>query len=121
MNQPVEPEVVVLCSDLFFSSSIEGTASQQAVPCRVVASGDQLSELLATGTVRRVIIDLEFPGLDVAAVVSLLPETSRPETFAFGPHVKVEQLRSAREAGIDHVLPRSQFSEQLSAILTGQR
>jgi DNA-binding NarL/FixJ family response regulator len=119
MNHSVEPEVVVLCSDLFFSSSIEGTASQQAVPCRVVASVDQLFELLATGTAQRVVIDLEFPGLDVASVVSLLPETTRPETFAFGPHVKVDQLRSAREAGIDHVLPRSQFSEQLAAILTG--
>ncbi len=120
MNHPVEPEVVVLCSDLFFSSSIEGTATQQSVPCRVVASVDQLSELLATGTVRRVIIDLEFPGLDLAAIVNILPETSRPDTFAFGPHVKVDQLRSAREAGIDHVLPRSQFSEQLPQILIGQ-
>ena len=120
MNHPIEPEVVVLCSDLFFSSSIEGTASQQAVPCRVVASVDQLSELLATGTVRRVIIDLEFPNLDPASIVNQLPETSRPETIGFGPHVKVDQLKAARNAGIDHVMPRSQFSEQLPQILSGQ-
>ncbi|MBI1311001.1 hypothetical protein GC176_06810 [bacterium] len=119
MNQPVEPEVVVLCSDLFFSSSIEGTASLQSVSCRVVGSVDQLSELISNGSVRRVIVDLEFPELDPMIVVSLLPASHRPETFAFGPHVKVEQLRAAREAGIDHVLPRSQFSEQLAAILSG--
>ena len=125
MSQSPDIEVVVLCSDLFFSSSIEGTASQHSVPCRVVGSIDQLTETLAAGSVRRVIVDLEHPGLDVAAVVSLLPESSRPEssrpeTFAFGPHVKVEQLKAARAAGIDHVLPRSQFSERLPQILTGQ-
>lgn len=120
MSQPSEPEVVVLCGDLFFSSSIEGTASQHSVPCRVVGSVDLLSELLATGTVRRVIIDLEFPSLDLTAIVGQLKGNGRPETFAFGPHVNVEQLRAAREAGVDHVLPRSQFSEQLAAILAGQ-
>ena len=120
MNQPSNPEVVVLCSDLFFSSSIEGTASQHAVSCRVVGSVDQLTELLARGAVRRVIVDLEFPNLDPVSSVDLLPESPRPETVGFGPHVKVDQLKAAREAGIDQVMPRSQFSEQLSQILAGQ-
>ncbi|MHC4876116.1 MAG: hypothetical protein ACYTGL_06425 [Planctomycetota bacterium] len=119
MNQPTSPEVVVLCSDLFFSSSIEGTASQHDVPCRVVGSVDQLTEVLASGAVRRVIVDLEFPSLNPVSIVDLLPESPGPVTVGFGPHVKVDQLKAAREAGFDHVMPRSQFSEQLAAILSG--
>lgn len=121
MQQPAAPEVVVLCSDLFFSSAIEGTAAQHAVHCRVTGSMDELIDLLKPGTVRLVIVDLEFPELVPHEIISRLPQSDRPATIAFGPHVRTEQLKAARSAGFDTVLPRSQFSEQLAAILKDNR
>ncbi len=52
----------------------------------------------------RLIVELKRLGLDVVA---------------FGAHVDVEQLKLAREAGANRVLPRSKFVEELGGIVAG--
>jgi hypothetical protein len=36
-----------------------------------------------------------------------------PRTVGFAPHVAADLLKAAREAGVDRVMPRSQFAKQL--------
>ena len=117
MSESSEPIVAVLCCDLFFASQIEGTARDYSVPCEVAASLEKLFALIETGTIRRVIIDLEFPGLDPRDLMSRMPTESRPFILGFGPHVKTEQLANARAAGFDSAIARSRFSSDLAAIL----
>lgn len=121
MSDQDSPDVVVLCSDLFFTSQIEGTARDVGANCRVVFAVKQVQELVAAGGVRRLIVDLEFPDLDPVDLVNGLPESSRPEVIGFGPHVKVEQLKAARVAGFDQAIPRSKFSSELAEILSGSQ
>ena len=119
MSEGSGPIVAVLCSDLFFASQIEGTAQDYAVPCEVVASQDKLFSLIESGSIRRVIIDLEFPGLDPHDLMSRMPGGHRPFVLGFGPHVKTEQLAAARAAGFNSAIARSRFSTDLAAIMKG--
>ncbi len=42
---------------------------------------------------------------------------TRPTVVAFGSHVAAELLRRARAAGADHVMPRSQFTQELPMLI----
>ena len=111
------PPVVVLCNDMFFASQIEGTAGQHGQLVRVVDSFDQASEAIASGTVSKLIVDLELAGLDPHELMGALPQQSRPHVLGFGPHVKKDRLGAAREAGFDEVVSRGSFSANLMEML----
>lgn len=111
----VSRKTVTLCSDLIFSSKIKGTADQLGVPCSVVGTVAAAKQAAADGCAH-LIIDLANP---VSAEEMQELRGLADEATAFGSHVDVERLEQARQAGCDHVLPRSQFSANLVQILTG--
>ena len=86
-------------------------------PARTV---EQLLELARQRTPSCVLIDLAFPGLDLADVFRRLGEVCvpPPRVVAYGSHVDAEGLRVARAAGCDPVLPRSKFVEELPRSLS---
>ena len=102
--------VVVVCGDLFFGTQLTGVvrdAGFEPVP--------ELSLARAQGhfgdsSVIGVVIDLETPGLDIAALMSGLPAVDKPRVVAFGPHVHERLLNAARDAGCDAVLTRGQIT-----------
>lgn len=114
------PQVIVLCSDLFFASQIEGTAQQHERSVRVVDTIEEAQHAIQTGTVSRLIVDLELPGFDPHALIASLPvpTESRPHVLGFGPHVKKDRLGAARDAGFDEVVSRGSFSANLLEMLT---
>lgn len=57
-----------------------------------------------------VVVDLSRPG-----VLHALP--AGPRTIGFGSHVDRELLASARAAGIDEVMPRSEFFRRIHELL----
>ncbi len=64
------------------------------------------------------VVDLDNPGLDVAALLGRLQAGPAPPfVVAYGSHVDAAGLRAAREAGCDLVLPRSKFVEELPTAL----
>jgi CheY-like chemotaxis protein len=62
------------------------------------------------------VIDLDVAGLDWRQAVEAAKEGS-VAVLAFGRHTEAQLLRSAREAGCSHVVPRSTFVEELPQVL----
>lgn len=115
-DQPTSRVGLLISPDLFFTSKVTGTA--QALGLRVDAVNDiaAASSRLRAGDVACVLLDLATPRISVADLLAAMSETSRVPIIAFGSHVNVELLESARAAGAE-VMPRSQFSATLPNIL----
>jgi DNA-binding NtrC family response regulator len=107
---------LLICSDLFFTSKVTGTA--QALGLQVVAVDDIATAAahLQNGEIGFVLLDLAVPQATVPDLIAVMPTSARRPVLAFGSHVNVEQLDAARAAGAE-VLPRSQFSARLAEIL----
>jgi CheY-like chemotaxis protein len=109
------PSALLLCDDLMFASRITGEARAQGLTVKSVRSLDQLLTLSHQDLPSCILLDLSFPGLDLAELFRRLDEfcPSRPRVAAYGSHVETERLKEARSAGCDPVLPRSKFVEEL--------
>ena len=115
---PHAPFGILLSQDLFFGSKVTGTAEAMGLRVESLGSAAKLSERLATGACRLVLIDLAMAGFDLAQIVSLAHGASgSAKVIAFGAHVQTDLLDEARNAGCDDVMPRSKFSATLSEIL----
>lgn len=110
----MSPQGLLLSDDLIFTSRVVGTGRDLGLAVRSVRSAAELLSTARAQPPAGVVLDLANPGLDVAAVVSELKRLAPPPTVvAYGPHVDTALLRTARAAGCDRVLTRSQFVEQL--------
>lgn len=107
----------MLCDDLIFFSRVAATARAAGLTVKQVRSAAALLEAARQGPPGGVVIDLHAEGLDVPALLAGLREAcpAMPRTVAFGSHVEAETLRAARQAGVDRVMPRSQFVKELEA------
>lgn len=114
-----EPRIVMLATDLMFSSNVSGFAADRKVKFRRVESVDDFATELQTSEDTLVIVDLGIDQLDLEAAFQVIPESSKPTTIAFAPHVHVEKLNAAQKAGIGHVMSRGQFSAQTGRIVHG--
>ncbi len=104
-----------LTTDLFFSSRVTSFAREAGIAMDVRGGVDACEICPDT---RLAIIDLGMRGLDIgAAVKGLRASNDELKIIAYGPHVNAELLEAANDAGCDAVMPRSQFDQQISAIL----
>ncbi|MBC8353952.1 MAG: response regulator transcription factor [Planctomycetes bacterium] len=107
--------VLYLTKDIFFSSRVCSFAREAGATIDVVAS---LQACQGKADTSLVIIDLGLAQLDIALAVRRLRELSGElNIIAYGPHVDAAMLTAAEQAGCDAVLPRSQFDQQIAAIL----
>lgn len=95
-DKPVLRVGLLICSDLFFTSKVTGTA--QALGLRVDAVDDIVSARLRleAGDIGCVLLDLAAPRVSIVELVAAMPESARVPIIAFGSHVNVELLESAR-------------------------
>jgi CheY-like chemotaxis protein len=108
---------LLLSDDLLFISKITGTAHSLGLE---VKSARTPADALAKAQARPlscVLIDLQNPGLDVAAFVKDLSAAGSPYIVAYGSHVDAASLKAASDAGCHLVLPRSKFVDQLNTEL----
>ncbi len=112
-------DYLIICSDIFFSSKVGGTAELLGYDCQVVMGGEKAISVLTEITgIQGVIIDLTTPELPLSDLLSAIPEKILScNTIAFGPHVEKEKLEEAESGGCAAVLTRSQFSAELPALL----
>jgi hypothetical protein len=103
-----------LVRDLMFVSRITSTARVQGVAVKVVRDPQQLAGEAAPGAAR-LIVDLNLPGA-IPAAAAWKAATSG-EVVGFVSHVDAQTIQSAREAGLDRVMPRSQFVQVLPELL----
>ncbi|MEX0819766.1 MAG: hypothetical protein WD070_09225 [Pirellulaceae bacterium] len=107
--------ILYLTKDLFFSSRVSSLAREAGATIDVIASADAC---VAQDDTALAIIDLGLAQLDIASAVRRLRAIASPlKIIAYGPHVDAAMLTAAQQAGCDWVLPRSQFDQQIAAIL----
>ena len=105
---------LLLSDDLIFTSRVTGTGTASGVAVRIAKSPGALLNMARLVPPACVILDLHNPGLNIAECVAALKTLTPPPTIvAYGAHVDTATLKAAREAGCDHVMPRSQFVEEL--------
>ncbi len=111
-------KVVVMVSDMIFSTKISSCAQAVGTPAVFARSLDEFKRIASETPPEAVIVDLEQ---DEALVSGLLEHSSQlspqPKFIGFCPHVRQDVMDHAKDAGFDQVMTRSTFASKLPAIL----
>ncbi|MFK8111371.1 MAG: histidine kinase [Rubripirellula sp.] len=102
--------VVMLSGDLMFASRVKSVVQRAGLEFRF---GGQLPED-EMDSVRFVVLDLSTRSGLTSTIVPLCSERCpQAKLIAFGPHVHVDRLAEARDAGFPMVLTNGQFDSQM--------
>ena len=112
-------QLVLLTTDLFFTSKIQGPATHLGFRVKIVSSQPGLDSF-DLNQLAGVIVDLELPGLDFARLSETI-HTHAVKFIGYGSHVKTNLFDSAREAGIGLLYSRGEISSKLPEILNQLR
>lgn len=109
--------VLGVIHDLMFSTRLRDTARDCGWDCQIVGkAADVAAHLEGTDLL---VIDLMVRGggaLEAMAVA----QAAGVAVVAYGEHVAAEVLQTARDAGADQVLTRSEFAYRLPVLLGGE-
>lgn len=112
------PSGLLLCRDLMFTVKVAGTAKELGRTIKAVGRLEQAEAFLAERRPRVVFVDLTAGDLVTAESLSKLMALAPEVPFvAYGPHVEVDAIQSARDAGCREVMPRGQFTRQLPELI----
>jgi CheY-like chemotaxis protein len=111
-------DVLALVDDLFFLSKLSETARHVGIVLQTVSSGEALVSAATAAAPRLLIVDLNARHGPVDAVEQLRAAGNPAPVIAFLSHVQTDLADRARAAGCQQVLPRSQFTANLAAILS---
>ena len=114
---------MILCivDDLIFSVKISTAAKALAAPVFFERSPDMVLPRIREKQPSLVIFDLNSAKLRPLEVITRMkadPELRNIRTLGYVSHVQTDVIDAARRAGIDEVLARSAFSDQLGKILS---
>lgn len=116
--------IVYCCADLIFATKIRSTCEALGVISRPARNGEMLQKRLAriddgkpNGPVALVLVDLEIGPDAIGLIEQAKQHDPAPPVLAWGPHVAVDLLKQAGEAGADQVLARGSFTSQLPQII----
>jgi PleD family two-component response regulator len=115
--------VLAAVDDLMFSSRISTAAKAVGASIRFTRSAQAV--LAAAREERPSLIVLDLNGahlrpLEIVAALKADPRLADIPTVGFVSHVDTATIDRAREAGVDRVMARSAFVEQLPRLLAGQ-
>ena len=113
--------IVCAIDDLMFSIKVSTAAKSLKVDVYFERSGDKLLETIRDKRPALVILDLNsarLRPLDAITALKRDPDLSATKTLGYVSHVDTVTIEAARAAGIDQVMARSAFVEQLGEILT---
>ena len=118
----VQPLVIALVSDLYFIPQIEAAAEQAGHLFEWLDSYKPIPEfldLLRTKSPALIILDLNssIPWPEWLPAAKADPALVVIPWLAFGSHMNPRRLAAARNAGADKVVPKSQFSAELSSLI----
>src|SRR5215471_1438431 len=112
--------ILAVLDDLMFTSKIRTTASQLGVTVAFARSAEgALAEMRKTAPAL-VIFDLNNPRTQPLAIVGAMKadaSLASIPTLGYASHVQTDIIEAARAAGVQDVLARSAFTQQLPAIL----
>jgi PleD family two-component response regulator len=115
---------VVLNRDLLFGSRIRSALKSLGLDVRFVTTADQFVDALREqpGTVAIGIVDMnEVVSWDVIREELSRSNGERVPTLAFGPHVDIENRRSAKTAGVTRIVSNGQFHADMPGLIERYR
>ena len=116
--------ILAVLDDLMFTSKIKTTASQLGVTVTFARSPDAALAEMRKSPPALVVFDLNNPRTDPLGIVARMkqdPALASVRTVGYASHVQTDVINAAREAGVDDVMARSAFTQQLAAILLHSR
>jgi DNA-binding NarL/FixJ family response regulator len=113
----VSRTIVIVVVDLLFQSRISAVAEALGLDARVADTPASVDAMMAVAPAA-VVVDVDAAGIEAAAVIRAA-KAAGAKVLAFGRHTQPGALRSARDAGADTVVPRSQLAEELPELLAG--
>lgn len=108
-------QIIALVPDLMLSVRIEAVARRAGRLVETAASEAEALARLSAGSATLLIIDLATPGLDLDRLAEAARDAGVP-VLGFFPHVNVETRRAALRSGIERVIPRRKFLEDLPTV-----
>jgi len=112
--------VVAFVDDLFFQMKLAETAKQLGIEVKVAANEQALMGLMENAP-KLVIVDLNARSQPLQAVEKLRQSYKDTRVVGFLSHVQRDLAQQAQAAGCNEVLPRSSFTQNLAAILSGSK
>ena len=108
---------IFLSDDLIFTQQVSNAIAVSGCEYQTVANLDQARSVINDEPKpNALVVDLNLPGLDFAAVVELASqETAR--CIGVASHVHQAKIDRAKEAGFDHILTRGQIADRLGPII----
>jgi len=107
-----------------FSTRVRAAADDAGLTARPVRTTDMLQRRLArvddgkaNDPVTSVIVEIDDTDLPIELIRLARQHDAELPIIAFGPHVEVEALRAAGEAGAQPVMTRGSFHRELPAII----
>ena len=116
--------ILALVDDLMFSSKIRAAASRTGTEVVFARSSRAALAEMQKSPPSLVIFDLNSEAADPLGTVSAMkadPTLAAVPTVGFVSHVHASLIDAARKAGVEDVMARSAFAEQLPAILGRDR
>ncbi len=116
--------ILAAVDDLMFSSRISTTARAIGAAVRFARSRDAVIEAARADPPSLLILDLNSARIEALAIVAALKADAAladVPTLGFVSHVDTAAIEAARLAGVDRVLARSAFVQQLPELLSGVR
>ncbi len=109
--------VLALVPDLLTSMRIEAGVQRLGGFLDVVEEpAGFFREIAASPPPQLALIDLSYAWIDIAEAVAACMHAGVP-LLAFGPHIDSGRLRTARQAGVDFVYPRSRVMSDVAGTL----
>jgi DNA-binding NarL/FixJ family response regulator len=109
--------IVALMDELFFQMKVAETAKLLGLELKVATTGDALIGLLEP-VPNLVIVDLNARSQPLAAIERVRAAQKDLRVIGFLSHVQRDLAAQAQAAGCNEVMPRSAFTQNLSAILS---
>ena len=112
---------LALIRDLFFRSKIDAVTAAVGAEVEYVSSLDAVAARCAVVKPTIIFTDLSdpaFPALDTLKEIRAAAPAAR--VIGFASHIDLKPLKTARDAGYDLTLSRSEFTTQLPDLLKDQ-
>jgi len=115
--------ILAVLDDLMFTSKIRTTASQLGVSVTFARSAESALAEMRKSPPALVILDLNNARTQPLSIVGAMREDaslSAIPTIGYASHVQTDVIEAARAAGVQEVLARSAFTQNLATILQRQ-
>jgi PleD family two-component response regulator len=113
--------ILAVLDDLMFTSKIKTTANQLGVAVAFARSADAALAEMKKSPPSLVILDLNNARTNPLGIVAGMkqdPALASVRTVGYASHVQVDVINAARQAGVDDVMARSAFTQNLAVILS---